>query len=372
MPTQPNAPAVAGNAESLTGPTDETFRALVATQADGRIDLTLEQWTLERLMPGDLVVRVAYSTINYKDGLVARAGNRVARRYPLIPGVDLAGVVVESADARYRPGDRVIAFGFGLGTDHHGGFAEMARIPADWALPLPPGLTTRAAMALGTAGVTSALSVVRLEHNGLRPERGPVVVTGASGGVGSTAVAMLAARGYEVVASTGSADAHAYLRELGATGVVGRFDASAPDAKPLGPQEWAGAVDPVGGATLAHLISRMKYGGSIALSGLVGGAELHSTVYPFILRGVNLLGIDAVSLPPDERREIWHRLASDLYPSDLEASIAQEVGLDEVPALLPRIVRGDVRGRVVVRLLGEQADPSAAAQDRGATRRGRG
>jgi acrylyl-CoA reductase (NADPH) len=301
-------------------------------------------------MAGDVTIRVEYSSINYKDGLAIQADGRVARVYPLIPGVDLAGIVTESSDPRYAPGSSVLAHGYDLGMGHHGGLAELARVPAGWVVPLPDGLTARQAMALGTAGFTAALSVEALETAGLKPGTGPVIVTGASGGVGSTAVDILAARGYEVVASTGSADAHEYLRALGASEVVDRTETSAESLRPLERARWAGAVDAVGGATLAYLLRTMAYGGSIAISGNAGGIAYASTVFPFILRAVNILGIDSASLPIERRIALWQRLATDLRPPHLDESITHEVTLDDAPTVLEAIVGGGVTGRTVVRV----------------------
>jgi putative YhdH/YhfP family quinone oxidoreductase len=328
----------------------ETFRALVVDKAGDGVSLSLDQWTPDRLMAGEVTIRVEYSSVNYKDGLAVRADGRVARVYPLIPGVDLAGIVVESSDARYAPGSQVLAHGYDLGMGHHGGFAELARVPAGWVVPLPDGLTARQAMALGTAGFTAALSVEALEAAGLKPGTGPVIVTGASGGVGSTAVDILAARGYEVVASTGSADAHAYLRSLGASEIVDRAETSAESMRPLERSRWAGAVDAVGGATLAYLLRTMAYGGSIAISGNAGGIAYASTVFPFILRAVNILGIDSASLAIERRIAVWQRLATDLRPPHLDESITREVTLDEAPGVLEAIVGGRVQGRTVVKI----------------------
>jgi acrylyl-CoA reductase (NADPH) len=328
----------------------QTFRALVVRRTDGGTSVAIEEWSPDQLMPGEVTVRVEYSSINYKDGLAARPDGRVARRYPLIPGIDLAGTVVSSDDPRYRPGDRVLVHGYELGAGHHGGYAALARVPAAWVVPLPAGLSPRQAMAIGTAGVTAALSVVRLEHLGLRPERGPVLVTGAAGGVGSTAVAILAARGYDVAASTGRPACHDFLRQLGARRILDRSETSAAGERPLEHARWAGAIDSVGGATLAYLLRTTSYGGSIAACGLAGGSTLHTTVFPFILRGVSLLGIDSAHLPLPERIAIWRRLAGDLRPPQLEELIATEVSLDDVPRLLQEILQGAVRGRVVVRV----------------------
>jgi putative YhdH/YhfP family quinone oxidoreductase len=330
----------------------ESFRALVVDKADNDTRLSLEQRTPDRLPAGEVTIRVAYSSVNYKDGLAVRADGRVVRNYPLIPGIDLAGTVVESSDARYKAGDAVVVHGYDLGVAHHGGYAELARVPANWVVPLPQGLTPRQAMAIGTAGFTAALSVERLEHMGIKPADGPVLVTGASGGVGSTAVALLASRGYTVAASTGSADAADYLRELGASEIVDRAETTAASDRPLERTRWAGAVDAVGGPTLAYLLRTVNYGGSIAISGNAGGANVGTTVFPFILRGVNVLGIDSVLMPIDRRIALWQRLGSDLRPPRLEESIAQEVSLDEAPRVLEEIHRGAVRGRTVVRVGG--------------------
>jgi putative YhdH/YhfP family quinone oxidoreductase len=330
----------------------DSFRALVVEKAGDGVALGIKDWPAEQLMPGEVTIRVAYSSINYKDGLAVRADGRIVRNYPLIPGIDLAGTVERSTDGRFSVGDRVLAHGYEIGVAHHGGLAEIARVPADWIVPLPDGLSARQAMALGTAGFTAGLSVARLEEAGLAPSTGPVIVTGASGGVGSTAVDILAARGYTVAASTGSADAHAYLRSLGASEIVDRSETSAESARPLERSRWAGAVDAVGGPTLAYLLRTMSYGGSIAISGNAGGFTFSATVLPFILRGVNVLGIDSVMVPLDRRIAIWQRLATDLRPPHLDEAIAQEISLDEAPAVLQQIVRGETRGRTVVRIGG--------------------
>jgi putative YhdH/YhfP family quinone oxidoreductase len=330
--------------------TVDTFRALVVDKAGAGVALGLQEWTTDRLMAGDVTIRVEYSSVNYKDGLAVRADGRVVRSYPLIPGIDLAGVVECSTDDRFKPGDRVLAHGYDIGVAHHGGLAELARVPASWVVPLPSGLTARQAMALGTAGFTAALSVATLEEAGLKPGTGPVIVTGASGGVGSTAVDILAARGYEVAASTGSADAHDYLKALGATTILDRDETSAASTRPLEWGRWAGAVDAVGGSTLAYLLRTTNYGGSIAVSGNAGGVELSSTVFPFILRAVNILGIDSVAVPIERRIAIWARLASDLRPPHLDDLIAHEIMLADAPDALERIVRGEIQGRTVVRI----------------------
>ena len=279
----------------------------------------------DQLGEGDVTVRVHWSSVNYKDGLATLPEGKVARIDPLVPGVDLSGEVVASDSDAYAVGDHVIAHAHDLGVAHHGGFAEFARVPAEWVVPLPDGLSLRDAMVLGTAGFTAALSVHLLEERGLGPGEGPVLVTGATGGVGSTAVDMLAGRGYEVVAATGKAAAHDYLRELGASEIVDRADVVGDESRPLGRQRWAAAVDCVGGAMLAGVIRNLRYGAAVAASGNTGGVSLETTVLPFILRGVALLGVDSVQTPRDLRLAVWDRLATDLRPLHLEDSIGHEI-----------------------------------------------
>ncbi|MGG1519456.1 acryloyl-CoA reductase [Paenibacillus oryzisoli] len=327
----------------------EAFQALMVDRTQNDFKLALQELRLEDLPEGEVTIRVRYSGINYKDALACSPAGRVVRKYPMVPGIDLAGTVAASADPRYRVGDEVLVTSYELGTGHYGGFAAYARVPADWVVPLPQGLTHREAMALGTAGFTAALSIHRLESNGLAPEQGPVLVRGATGGVGSAAVSMLAALGYEVDASTGKSADHAYLRELGAQRIVPREELTPALPKPLGPEHWAGAVDPVGGEGLAYVFSRLRYGGSVALSGLTGGAEVAATVYPFILRGVNVLGIDSVYCPSALRRQLWERLAGELKPLRLEETVHREVTLDGVAEAAAEVLAGKVRGRVLVR-----------------------
>lgn len=330
----------------------QTYRALVVDKQDGQFSVGVRELPFDQLPAGDVTIRVAYSTVNYKDGLACTPDGRIIRDYPMVPGVDLSGTVTESSDARFRAGDEVVVTGFDQGVAHPGGFAEYARVPAGWVVKLPSGLSLREAMALGTAGFTAALSVQRLEENGLRPGNGPVLVTGSTGGVGSTAVGMLAGRGYEVAASTGKAVEHDFLRGLGASEILTREEVSAQSNRPLERERWAGGVDPVGGDTLAYLIRTTKYGGSIASSGLTGGTTLNTTVFPFILRGVNLLGIESVMCPMAVRDPLWQRLATDLKPKGLTASIAHDITLEQVPELVPVILRGGVTGRAVVRIGG--------------------
>jgi len=328
----------------------ETYRAFVVDNTDGSFFAGIRELAAAGLPPGDVTIRVEWSCVNYKDGLASVPNNRVVRTYPLTTGVDLAGTVIDSSDARFKEGDQVSVTGYDLGVAHHGGYAELARVPGDWVSPLPGGLTTKEAMALGTAGLTSAMSIDALERFGLDPSKGAVIVTGATGGVGSTAVSMLASLGYTVAASTGKDSEHAFLRELGATEILSRVEASAESSRPLETERWAAAVDPVGGATTAYLVRTTKYGGSVAVSGLTGGTTVNTTVFPFILRGVNLLGIESVWCPMETRQRIWERLATDLKPRGLLETIAHEVPLDGLADALAQILRAEVKGRILVRL----------------------
>jgi putative quinone oxidoreductase, YhdH/YhfP family len=327
------------------------FRALVADNngTPEQPKLMIRSLTAADLPEGEVTIRVAYSSVNYKDGMVGILG-RMVKSYPHIPGIDLSGTVTESSDSRYRPGDQVIVTSYGLGVTHDGGYSELARVPASWVVPLPIGLTLREAMILGTAGFTAALSVQRLEDNGLAPGKGPVVVAGASGGVGSIAVNILAKRGYVVTASTGRLSEEAYLKGLGAAHVIHRDELTESEHKPIRRPQWAAAVDPVGGKTLQYLLSSLQYGGSVATSGLTGGVEVATSVYPFILRGVNWLGIDSVECPMELRSRVWERLATDLKPTMLSNTIVNEIRLEQLPEELARILQGQVRGRTIVKL----------------------
>jgi acrylyl-CoA reductase (NADPH) len=328
----------------------DDFRALVA-ERDGD-DVTRELRTLGEgdLPEGDVVVRVEWSSVNYKDALAVSPKGQVAQASPLVPGIDLAGEVVEASGGGVSPGDGVLVHGYDLGVARHGGYAEYARVPADWVVPLPDGMDARQAMALGTAGYTAALSVVRLEADGVSAGSGPVLVLGATGGVGATAVAILAERGYEVVASTGKDDQEDWLRSLGAGEVVSRAETSAEGERPLEKQRWAAVVDPVGGDSTAYALRTTRYGGAVATSGMAGGTGLKSTVLPFILRDVSLLGVDSVGTPMEERREVWSRLAGDLSPGDVERLVTRELPLDEVDAHLDEVLTGAGHGRTVVRV----------------------
>ncbi|OLN22175.1 oxidoreductase [Domibacillus antri] len=329
---------------------NEQFNALVVDKTENDFSVKVKEMTLEELPQGDVLIKVLYSGINYKDGLASIPDGKIVRSYPFIPGIDLAGVVVSSEDPRFKEGDEVIATSYEIGVSHFGGYSEYARIPADWIVPLPAGLTLKEAMIYGTAGFTAALSVQRLEENGLSPDKGKVLVTGATGGVGGIAVSMLAKRGYDVVASTGKESEKDYLTKLGAAEIVSRDDVYNGKIKALDKEIWAGAVDPVGGESLASILSKISYTGSVAVSGLTGGGNVPTTVFPFILRGVNLLGIDSVYCPMEKRKAIWNRMASDLKPEDLSAFVQQEAALEELPEILPMILKGKMRGRVIVRL----------------------
>ncbi|BBZ70546.1 acryloyl-CoA reductase [Mycobacterium paraseoulense] len=327
----------------------KSFSALTATREGGRVLRRLERLTADDLPADGVLIDVQYSSVNYKDGLATIPNGQVAAISPLIPGIDLAGAVVESSDDRFRAGDLVLAHGYGIGTARHGGYAGQARVPADWLVALPEGLSPRDAMVIGTAGFTAAISVVALEEHGITPDSGPVVVTGASGGVGSCAVAILADRGYAVTATTGKASSEALLRQLGAVEVLGRDRFGRDADKPLRRPRWAGAVDCVGGTTLANVLSEMDLGGVVLASGLTGGFNLPTTVFPFIMRGVTLAGMDSVQLDIERRRNIWARLATDLRPARLDAISAPEIALEELEGALDAILAGDVSGRVVVR-----------------------
>lgn len=326
-----------------------TFPAFVAARRDATVDRGVRTFPAADLPPGEVTVRVEWSSVNYKDALATIANGKVARIDPIVPGIDLAGEVVASEVEEFRPGNRVVAHGYELGVSRHGGYSTFQRIPAGWVVPLPAGLTTREAMAIGTAGFTAAMSVVALEDRGLTPDAGPVLVTGATGGVGSTAVAILADRGYEVWAATGKAHEEGYLRGLGAAGIVTRAEATAENARPLESERWAGAVDAVGGATLPYVLRTLRHGATVAASGNAGGPALTTTVFPFILRGVALLGMDSVSLPIEARRRLWDRLATDLRPRDLGGS-ATEVTLDTLEPALDGILAAAARGRWIVRV----------------------
>ncbi len=329
---------------------NNSFKALVVNKTTEDFTVNIEELTLNDLPEGDVVIKVAYSSVNFKDGLASIPEGKIVRSYPFIPGIDMSGTVVESKDPRFQAGDEVIATSYEIGVSHFGGFSEYARIPGNWIVPLPEGLSLKEAMIYGTAGFTAALSVYRLEEAGLTPEKGKVLVTGATGGVGSIAVSILAKRGYQVAASTGKQSEHSYLKDLGAAEVLSREEVTEEKVRALDKQLWAGAVDPVGGKTLASILSKLTYGGSVAVSGLTGGGDVPTTVFPFILRGVNLLGIDSVYCPMETRKTVWNLLASSYKSEELEKAINKEVTLEELPQYLASILKGEVRGRTLVKL----------------------
>lgn len=326
-----------------------TFKAIRIDKADKGTTAALTQFDEAELMEGDVTVRVEWSTLNYKDGLALTGRAPVVRRFPMIAGIDFAGTVEASSHPQWKAGDKVVCTGWGMGETHLGAYAEKARVKGDWLVALPQGLSARDAMAIGTAGFTAMLSVLALEKHGLSPKSGPVVVTGAAGGVGSVATAVLSKLGYHVIASTGRAAEADYLKHIGATEVIDRNELSGA-AKPLAKERWAGGVDSVGSTTLANLLSMTKYGGAIAACGLAAGMDLPSSVAPFILRGVCLLGIDSVMCPIEPRKAAWQRLASDLDRAKL-SEITHEISLEEVPQWGAKILAGEVRGRLVVKIL---------------------
>jgi acrylyl-CoA reductase (NADPH) len=325
------------------------FSALVVQRYGENAVREVRQLTVDELGDGDALIKVSWSGVNYKDGLASTPKGKVARIDPIIPGVDLAGVIVEPGESGLAAGTQVIVHGYDLGVAHHGGFSEYARVPSSWIVPLPEALTARQAMVIGTAGFTAALSVHALEKHGLTPGSGPVLVTGATGGVGSVAIGILAERGYEVAASSGKPDAEGFLKEMGATEILSREETSGA-GKPLERERWAGAVDCVGASTLPYILRTLKYGGAVAASGNTGGIALESTVFPFILRSVGLLGIDSVAMPIEERREVWQRIATDLRPRGLDGIGTREVTLAQLPEALDAVLAGANTGRTVVQL----------------------
>ena len=324
-----------------------TFPAFVFTNDPDNSHRSVEQVSLDQIAPDGVLIEVEWSSVNFKDGLASTTSGKISRLKPMIPGIDIAGTVVDTAGSDFVVGQKVIAHGYDIGVARHGGYAQFVRVPAEWIMKLPDGLTAREAMVVGTGGFTSALSIVALEKWGLTPADGPVLVTGATGGVGSMAVSMLAGRGYEVVASSGKASANEFLLGLGASRVIDRTELSADDPRPLQTTTYAAAVDCVGGNTLANVLKRLNYGSAVAASGLTGGTAIPTSVMPFILRGVALLGLDSVQTPMDVRRNVWGRIASDLKPAGLE-SIGHSIGLNDLDRVLTAILAGEVSGRYVV------------------------
>jgi acrylyl-CoA reductase (NADPH) len=325
------------------------FRALVLREADRKVSAAFETLKDADLPDGDVLVRVSHSTVNYKDGMVINGIGRLVRDYPHVPGIDFSGTVEASDNPDFKPGDRVVLTGWRVGEIHWGGHAELARVKGEWLVPLPDGLSLEAAMAVGTAGFTAMLAVQALEAHGVTPGAGEVLVTGASGGVGSVATAILAKLGYDVAASTGRSEQADYLKSLGAKTIIDRAELAEPPSRPLARERFAGAIDNVGGSTLSNLLTQMAYGGSAAAVGLAGGNELSGTVLPFLLRGVNLLGIDSVMCPKAPRLETWRRVARDL-PLDKLQAMTELHSLDDLPRLSKEILAGGVRGRAVIRI----------------------
>ncbi len=325
-----------------------TFNALVVEKnEDGKTSASVQTITKAQLPEGEVLVAVDYSTVNYKDGLCIGPGGGLVRNYPHVPGIDFAGTVESSTDERYKAGDKVVLTGWRVGESHWGGYAQKARVKADYLVPLPASLDTRQAMAVGTAGVAAALAVMALENHGMQPSDGPVLVTGATGGVGSVATAMLASKGYEVTAVTGKPEATDYLKSLGASTIIERSELNETVKRPLEAETWAGCVDAVGGETLARVLGQLKYGASAAAVGLAGGAGLPATVIPFLLRGVNLLGIDSVVQPYDNRLAAWNEIATHLPMKQLDSMIEMAT-LSDLPALGKAILKGEAKGRVVI------------------------
>lgn len=330
----------------------EAFKAFVVNKTEDDFTADIQSLTLNDLPEGDVTIQVHYSSVNYKDGLASTPNGKIVQSYPFVPGIDLAGTVVSSADSRYEEGQKVIVTSYELGVSHYGGYSEYARVPGDWIIPLPENLSLSEAMVFGTAGFTAALSVHKLEEAGVKPEDGSILVSGATGGVGSMAVAMLKKRGYHVTASTGKASEHDYLKHLGAEDIIPREELSPEKVRALSKQRWAGAVDPVGGKTLATILSETKYGGAVAVSGLTAGTSVPTTVFPFILRSVNLLGIDSVYCPIETRKTIWNRIADDLKPEGLD-EMKNEITFDQLPQTLSDILEGKTRGRTIVKVTEE-------------------
>ncbi|MFA7269476.1 MAG: oxidoreductase [Sterolibacterium sp.] len=328
-----------------------SFKAYLINQEDGKVVSRFVEMNEDQLDPGEVTIRVAYSSVNYKDALAATGAGKIVRRFPCIGGIDLAGTVATSSDPRFAEGDAVLATSYDIGVAHHGGFAEVARLPADWVVKLPAGMTFREAMSFGTAGFTAGLAVVRMEANGLKPGNGPVIVSGASGGVGSIAIEVLAKLGYRVVALTGKADQTDYLKRIGAQEVMLRQSLDLAKIKPLDKSLWAGAVDNLGGEVLAWMASTMQIGGTLASIGLAASPGLNTTVMPFILRGVSLLGVDSVNCPMLLRAEVWRRLSSDMRPPHLE-QMTRIIAFDQLPSVFDDFLKSRVVGRIVVDIAG--------------------
>ena len=327
----------------------KSFTAFRIHEVEKRVVARFEELTLADLSPGEVVVRVQYSSINYKDALAATGKGKILRRFPLVGGIDLAGTVVSSSDKRFKKGQKVLVTGSGLSEEYDGGYAEYARVRGEVVIPIPKGFTPESAMMVGTAGFTAALAIEKMEHNGLNPKGKPVVVTGATGGVGSIAINMLAKRGYEVVAITSKKESQEYLKQLGATSILLRSEINY-GSKPLERIQWQGAIDNVGGEMLTWLTRTTDWWGSIASIGLAGGHELHTTVMPFILRGMNLLGINSMATPRKLRLKVWQRIATDLKPTKLKLIAGEHIAFDQLPQVFPKVLEGRHQGRIVVRI----------------------
>ncbi len=325
-----------------------TYRAFVVDKDGDEFTASVQSLDSSSLPDGDVTVAVEWSDLNYKDGLACTPNGQVVTAYPMTLGIDFAGIVIESSNSRYQVGDAVVATGYDLGTGHPGGYAERVRVSGDWLSPRPDGMTSEEAMILGTAGITAAMSVDVIERAGISPDAGPVIVSGATGGVGSTAVAMLTARGYTVHASTGKASEHDFLRELGASEILDREELAAESRRPIERERWAAAVDPVGGSTTASILRQTKYNGLVTLSGLTGGVAVDANVMPFILRGVSLVGIESVYWPGEDRPRLWARMAEDFSGRNLLDLVEARIGLEDVPGAAARILAGGVRGRILV------------------------
>ncbi|HVM61805.1 MAG TPA: MDR family oxidoreductase [Verrucomicrobiae bacterium] len=323
------------------------FRAVILENDDGNVRASIKQLPVSSLPEADVLVSVAYSSLNYKDALAVTNRGKIVRRFPMVPGIDLSGTVAESRSSQFKPGDPVVLTGWGIGEDHWGGLSQLARVKSEWLLPLPDGLTLKRAMSIGTAGLTAMFCVMALEEHSVEPDSGDILVTGATGGVGSLAVMLLAAFGYSVIAATGKSDAHELLTSLGAQGVLDRNALSARSDKLLELRRWAGVIDNVGGDVLGTVLRQTDQGGCVVAVGLAGGAELHTTVYPFILRGISLVGISSGSMPTERRQKAWKRLAR-LLPMEKLDQITKVARLDEIPALSEQMIAGKTRGRIVI------------------------
>ena len=328
-----------------------SFKAYQIHQEDGKVVSRFVDMNEDQLDPGEVTIRVTYSSVNYKDALAATGAGKIIRRFPCIGGIDLAGTVTASLDPRFAKGDEVLATSYDIGVAHHGGYAELARIPADWVVKLPPGMTAREAMTYGTAGFTAGLAVVRMEANGLKPGNGPVIVSGATGGVGSVAIEVLAKLGYHVVALTGKESETEYLKRIGAKEVLLRQSLDLTKIKPLDKSVWAGAVDNLGGDVLAWMASGMQIGGTLASIGLAASHTLNTTVMPFILRGVSLLGVDSVNCPMPQRAEVWRRLSSDMRPTHLD-EMTRVIAFEQLPSVFDDFIKSRAKGRTVVTIAG--------------------